>query len=173
MIFFGNIGWWYWAATDTFLFLGLSGRPDFFYAAVASSLASAVHFALRERSISAFPVQVRIAYISILFLALQPPLHPLFWLPAIGTLIMVLFGYCLLARILSLLPWNRRGPLSWHAVRRTFFSKPVEGRVCRPAAERDGQRVVTPIFATVKSFNRRESCMMQMLAVSVPAWLAG
>lgn len=129
MILFSDIGWWYWATADSFLFLGLTGRPDAFYAALALSLASAVHFALRERSITAFPVQVRIAYAAILFLALQPPLHPLFWLPAIGTLIMVLFGYCLLARTLSLLPWNRRAPLSWPMVRRTFLSKPVKGNI--------------------------------------------
>jgi hypothetical protein len=129
MIFLYDIGWWYWATTDVFLFVGLSGHPDAFYAAAALSLVSAVHFALRERSVTAFPVQVRIVYVSILFFALWPPFNPLFWLPAFGTLIMVLFGYCLLARTLSLLPWNRREPLSWQAVRRTFLSKPVKGNI--------------------------------------------
>jgi hypothetical protein len=34
----------------------------------------------------------------------------------------VLFGYCLLGRILSLAPWNHWQPLSFRLVRRTFLS---------------------------------------------------
>jgi hypothetical protein len=57
-----------------------------------------------------------------LLLALWEPLNWLFWLPAIGTPAQVLFGYCTLARCLSLMPWNRREPLSTELVRRTFLS---------------------------------------------------
>jgi hypothetical protein len=119
----------YWAAIDVLLFAGLGLGADAFYAAIALSLVSTIHFALRERSIAAFPVQVRITCSAILCLALWRPLHELFWLPALGTLVMVLFGYCRLARCLSLLPWNRREPLSWRLLRQTFLSRSVKGSV--------------------------------------------
>jgi hypothetical protein len=42
---------------------------------------------------------------------------------------MVLCGYCLLARCLSLLPCNRTQPLTIGLLRRTFISPPVEGSI--------------------------------------------
>ena len=42
---------------------------------------------------------------------------------------MVLFGYCLLARVLSLFPWNRTEPFSMQLVLSTFFSAPVPGNI--------------------------------------------
>jgi hypothetical protein len=134
MILISEMSWWYWAVTDVLLWAGLIGRPEAFYTAAVLSLAQAIHFGLRERNIWAFPVQVRIAYASILLLALWSPLHWLFWLPAIGTLALVLFGYCLLARLLSLLPWNRHEPLSWQLFGRVLLAKPVRGSVLQGLA---------------------------------------
>jgi hypothetical protein len=50
----------------------------------------------------------------------------------------VTFGYCTLARCLSLLPWNRSEPLSFALLRRTFLSRPVKGSVLQglPALHR-------------------------------------
>jgi len=96
-----------------------------------------VHFRLREGSFAAFPVQVRLAYTAILLVALWTPMNWLFWIPAIGTPAQVLFGYCALARCLSLLPWNRREPLSRRLVWRTFAAKPVRGNILQ------GQPAVT------------------------------
>ncbi len=129
MILARDIGWWYWATTDVLLIGGLGFRPGALYAAAALSLLSTVHFSLRERSVTAFPVQVRCTYAAFHCLGLWPPIRQLLWLPAAGTLVMVLFRYCLLARSLSLLPWNRREPLSWQLLRRTFLSPPRAGNV--------------------------------------------
>ena len=38
---------------------------------------------------------------------------------------LLVFGYCLMARTVSLLPWNRAEPLTLDLLRRTFFSAPV------------------------------------------------
>jgi hypothetical protein len=84
---------------------------------------------LREGGFSAFPVQVRLAYTALLLLALWEPMNWLFWLPAIGTPAQVLFGYCTLARCLSLLPWNRGEPFSWRLVWRTFSAATVKGSI--------------------------------------------
>lgn len=129
MIQFREICWWYWAVTSVLLFAGLAGRFEAFQLAAGLSAFQIIHFRLREGSFSAFPVQVRVAYTAMLLLALWEPMRWLFWVPAIGTPARVLFGYCTLARCMSLLPWNRREPLSWRLVRRTFFSPPVKGNI--------------------------------------------
>lgn len=129
MIQFREICWWYWAVTSVLLFGGLAGRFEAFQLAAGLSAFQIIHFRLREGSFSAFPVQVRIAYTAILLLALWEPMRWLFWVPAIGTPARVLFGYCTLARCMSLLPWHRREPLSWRLVRRTFLSPPVKGNI--------------------------------------------
>jgi hypothetical protein len=129
MILYREISWWYWAVTATLLIIGLAGRFEAFYLATALSAVQIVHFRLRENSFAAFPVQVRVAYTGLLAVSLWEPMNWLFWIPAIGTPAQVLFGYCTLARCLSLLPWNRREPLSLGLVRRTFLSRPVLGSV--------------------------------------------
>jgi hypothetical protein len=60
---------------------------------------------------------------------LWKPLGILHWIQFVGTWALVLSGYCLMARVLSLLPWNRTEPLSAALVRRTLFSPPTRGNV--------------------------------------------
>lgn len=129
MIQIREISWWYWAATSVLLIAGLAGWPPGFVLAVGLSLIQVVHFRLAEGGWRAFPVQVRVAYFLILAATLWPPIHWLVWVPAIGTPAQVLFGYCLLARTLSLLPWNRRERLTWALVWRTYTTPPVKGSI--------------------------------------------
>jgi len=138
MIEYREISWWYWAVTSVLLIAGLAGWLAAFQLAAGLSAWQIIHFRWREGRFSAFPVQVRIAYTAILLLALWEPMRWLFWVPAIGTPARVLFGYCTLARCLSLLPWNRTEPLTWRLVRRTFFSPPVKGSILQglPAISR-------------------------------------
>lgn len=129
MIDYRKLSWWYWAATTVLLVAGLAGQFEAFKLAVALSAFQIVHFRLSEGSFIAFPVQVRTAYTAILLIALWPPMNWLYWVPAIGTAAQVLFGYCFLARTLSLMPWNRREALSWRLFWRTYFSRPVRGNI--------------------------------------------
>ena len=129
MIMYKELSWRYWAVTAILLIVGLVGQFEAFYLATALSAVQIVHFRFREGSFAAFPVQVRAAYTAILLLALWPPLNWLFWVPGVGTLAQVLFGYCFLARCLSLLPWNRREPLAWGLVWRTYISPPMKGNI--------------------------------------------
>jgi hypothetical protein len=129
MILYRELSWWYWAVTAVLLITGLAGWFEAFYLAAVLSAVQIVHFRFREGRFAAFPVQVRAAYTAILLLALWTPMNWLFWVPGIGTLAQVLFGYCLLARCLSLLFWNRRDPLSWRLVWRTYSSPPVKGNI--------------------------------------------
>lgn len=129
MLEFRRIGWWYWLGTAPLLSWGLMGNPIGFVLAIALTVVQLAHFIVRERRLDAFPVQLRIGYLLLLLLALPGPMQWLYWLPGIGTWAQVLFGYCLLARVLSLLPWNRQQPLGARLVIRTLFSRPVRGSV--------------------------------------------
>ena len=55
------------------------------------------------------------------------------WVWAITTALLV-FGYCLLARSLSLLPWNSHERYTLSRLRRTFFSAPDLDRVMMNSA---------------------------------------
>ncbi len=129
MIEYRDIGWWYWLVTAVLLTLGVLGHVEGFLAAIGLTLFQLVHFTLREGSIAAFPVQVRFWYLLLLLAALPGPMRLLYWVPTIGTWAQVIFGYCTMARLVSLFPWNREEPFSWKLVARTFFSRPVRGSV--------------------------------------------
>lgn len=80
------------------------------------------HIVRLTRDITAFPVQVRGAYLGLLLTGLWGPLLWIHWMQLAGTTARILAGYCLLARMLSLAPWNRRQPLTSGLVQRTFLS---------------------------------------------------
>jgi hypothetical protein len=122
-------GWWYWLATASLLTAGLAGHSPAFLLAIALTVVQLVHFIVREKSATAFPVQVRFFYLLLLLVALPEPLNVVYWLPAVGTWARVLSGYCTMARCVSLLPWNRSERFSLDLLRRTFLSRPVPGNI--------------------------------------------
>jgi hypothetical protein len=116
--------WWAWLVTAISLAIGMLGIPRAFLIAMALTLAQGVVFFVKDRSLSTFSVQLRVAYLSLLALCYLPAMRWLYCLPTIGTFALVIFGYCLMARFLSLLPWNSSEPYSVDRIRRTFFSAP-------------------------------------------------
>lgn len=124
-----RISWCYWLLTVLLLSGGLLGWRNGFVLAVGLTVVQLVHFVARERRLLAFPVQVRLSYLLLLCAALPESMRWLYWLPATGTWAQVLFGYCPLARMLSLLPWNRRQPMSLALVKHTFLAAPVRGSI--------------------------------------------
>lgn len=130
------LSWWYWLVIVAFLTAGVTGWVTGFLFAIGLAAFQLIHFAIREGSISSFPIQVRFGYllVLVLFLVLPPNLQWLYWLPVIGTWTTVLFGYCPMARIVSLLPWNRKEPFSLDLLKRTFLSAPVRGSILFPTA---------------------------------------
>jgi hypothetical protein len=124
-----DMGWWYWLATDIALASALLGGPLGFAPVVGITLVQAAHYFGRERRLRAFPVQVRLGYLGLLLLGQWTPLYFIYWIQLAGTTAMVCFDYCPLARFLSLMPWNRREPLTPSLVWRTFLSPPVRGGI--------------------------------------------
>lgn len=129
MIEYRNLSWWYWLVTVGFLTAGLAGWPTAFLWATGLTIFQIGHYVIRERSVTAFAIQVRVGYLLVLLVAWPPKLQLIYWLPMIGTWVRVLFGYCTMARTVSLLPWNRREPLSFDLLRRTFLSAPIRGGI--------------------------------------------
>ncbi len=129
MIEYKDIGWWYWLVTAGLLTLGVSGEPAGFMLAISLTVFQLVHYTIREKGIKAFPVQVRFWYLMLLIVALPEPLQLIFWIPTIGTWAQIIFGYCTMARWVSLLPWNRSEQFSLKLLKKTFFSRPTRGSV--------------------------------------------
>jgi hypothetical protein len=129
MIDYTRIAWWYWLVTACLLSIGVAGQDAGFLLAMGLTVVQLVHFTVREGSVTAFPIQVRVAYLALLLLCWPQPMRLLYWLPTIGTWAQVLFGYCLMARTVSLLPWNRPDPFTAGLLVRTYAARPVRGSI--------------------------------------------
>ena len=129
MIDYKELSWWYWLVTACLLTAGVAGYPSAFLIAIGLTVFQLIHFAIRARSITAFPVQVRFWYLILLLVALPKPLQIIYWVPTIGTWAQLIFGYCTMARCVSLFPWNRSESFSLGLLLRTFISRPVRGNI--------------------------------------------
>lgn len=124
-----SLSWWYWLASVCLLAAGVAGWAMGFKLAIGLTAVQLIHFTLRERKLVLFPIEVRLGYLLLLLIALPQSLQWLYWLPLLGTVAQVLFGYCPMARAISLLPRNRKQPFSFALLRHTFISAPVRGNI--------------------------------------------
>jgi hypothetical protein len=132
--------WWYWLLTVLALGTRVAGWKGGLPVAVGLTTLQGIHLGLRSRSLTALPVQVRAAYLGLLLLGSWPPLRALHRAQLVGTTALLVFDYCALARMLSLLPWNRRAPLTLARLRATFLSPPVRGSIAA-ALDRGGATI--------------------------------
>jgi hypothetical protein len=102
----------YWQATAALLAAHFGGWQAGLPLAIALNLAQALHFSAVRRSGRALDVQVRWLYLALLLLGTVPPLAWLHALQAAGLFALLVADYCLAARLLVLMPWNRRVPFS-------------------------------------------------------------
>ena len=135
MIEYKDIGWWYWLVTAILLTIGVLGNELGFTLAIGLTIFQLIHYIIREKSITAFPVQVRFWYLLLLVVSLPGMMQWLYWVPCIGTWAQIIFGYCAMARLVSLWPWNRDENLSLKYLFKTFLSRPVKGSVQQGFAE--------------------------------------
>lgn len=125
--------WWAWTLTAILLTIGLFGSPLAFVVAMVVTFIQGIALLLREKNVLAFSVQLRIAYFMLLGICYVPSMRWLYWLPMVGTFALAIFGYCLLARVLSLFPWNRQETLSADLIFRTILSRPDLSRLTIPS----------------------------------------
>ncbi|MEZ5588987.1 MAG: hypothetical protein R3E46_18120 [Sedimenticolaceae bacterium] len=124
-----DTGWRYWLITVVLLSAGVAGWSPGFAGALGLTVVHTLHYLWRERGVLSFPVQVRTGYLLLLLVSLPGPMQWLYWVPTIGTWAQVLFGYCAMARIVSLMPWNKHGQYSWQLFWRTFTARPTRGNI--------------------------------------------
>jgi hypothetical protein len=124
-----DIGWWYWLASSLSLWLALTINPAAFNVALLIGAFQLLHYIIAERSVTAFPVQIRIGYLCVLLTAVPEAYQWILWIPAIGTTLRVLTGYCIMARNLMLLPFNRQEKLTLHFIKTAYLTPPVQGNV--------------------------------------------
>lgn len=129
MIDYKEFSWWYWLVTACLLTVGVSGYPDGFLIAIGLTVFQLIHYMLRKRSVTAFSIQVRFWYLMLLLVSLPESMQVVYWIPTVGTWAQVIFGYCTMARCVSLWPWNRNERFSVSLLKKTFFSRPVHGSI--------------------------------------------
>lgn len=123
-----SLSWWYWVPTVDMLGMGvISGWSTAFHIAIAITVVQFAHYAWRTQSPLSFPAQHRLAYLALMLIGQLPGLHALYWAPMITVSTLLLFGYCPIARALSLAPWNRSEPLTWSLVKHAFTEKSERG----------------------------------------------
>lgn len=108
--------WWHWAATVPLLAAHFAGATWAVPTAIALCTAMIAYYFARVRHWKPPPVQIRVGYLVLLVAALLPAMGWINAVQLVGTTAMVSVGYCPLARMLSLLSWNRRERLSWSLV---------------------------------------------------------
>lgn len=105
-----------WAVTAPLLAASLAGVSGALGAALGLCAVSTLYYGMTLQSLRPYRVQVRLGFMTVAGLALLPELHRVLWIPLVGTTAQVLVGYCPMARLLDLMPWNREGQLTWRAV---------------------------------------------------------
>lgn len=118
-----------WFITWVLLLAGLHDRVFYEYVVIFSLLHAVMFLILFGLRLNAFPVQVRIAYF--LWVAVGtyvPYMVILLYITMIGLATNLFLGYCPLARMMYLMPWNREEPFSLELLKRVFISAPVSGQ---------------------------------------------
>jgi len=126
--------WVLWFVTWLGLVGGLYDQIYFEYVVIFSALHAALFLLLHGFSVKPFPVQVRIAYfIWVAAGTYIPNLTILMYITLVGLATNLFLGYCPLARMMCLMPWNRQEAFSLSLLGRVFFSAPMPGKF-KPAA---------------------------------------
>ena len=125
--------WVLWFITWLGLVLGVFASLYFKYVVIFSALHALLFLILFQFKIKPFPVQVRLAYFFWVAVGTYVPyMLFLMYITLVGLATNLFLGYCPLARMMNLMPWNRQEKLSLDLFRRIFFSAPVTGRFQPP-----------------------------------------
>lgn len=123
--------WWHWALTVPLLAAHVAGFAYAIEAAIVLCAIMSGYYFVRIGAVKPFPVQLRLAYLAWLTCGILPGFQWMHWIALLGTTAMVTVGYCPLARMLKLLPFNRNEPLTPDLIWRLFFQDPCVGGLVR------------------------------------------
>jgi len=102
-----DIRWWFWTTTLVCIVAAVAGWTPGYYAVMAISGLQVLFFLAQEKSLSAFPTQIRVVYLALTLLGLWPEVRLPVYALLLGTVMVTLFGRCAIALILRRMPWNR------------------------------------------------------------------
>lgn len=121
--------WILWFITWLGLLAGLYDRVYWEYVVLFSALHAVLFLGLNGFGVKPFPVQVRIAYLIWVTIGTYAPYMVfLMYITMVGLASNLFVGYCPLARMMYLMPWNRDDAFSAGLLTRVFFSPPVAGK---------------------------------------------
>jgi hypothetical protein len=115
-----------WAVTAPLLAASMGGVPGTLEAALALCAISTVYYLAKLRALRPYRVQVRLGFMAVVLLSMLPALEVIRWVPVLGTSSQVLFGYCPMARLLDLAPWNRERGVAWKDIVEVVTRPPGE-----------------------------------------------
>jgi len=103
-----DIRWWFWAMTLAFIVAAVAGWVTAYYVVIGISAVQVIFFLLQEKSLSAFPTQIRVVYFACTLFGLWPEVRLFIYIILLlGTAMVVFFGRCSIALVLQHMPWNR------------------------------------------------------------------
>lgn len=104
-----DIRWWFWLVTLATIIAALLGWEPGYPIVILISAVQVVFFLVQEKSISAYPVQIRIVYFLFSLFGLAPGLLRIIMVIVLllGTIMVTFFGRCMIAQLLKLMPWNK------------------------------------------------------------------
>lgn len=105
---FSNPFWWLWFVTLALILSAVAGWTLGYFLVIGISALQILIFLVREGSLSAFPVQVRLVYFAWTLLGLWPTGRLVAYLLLfVGTFMAVFFNRCSISMLLKGAPWNR------------------------------------------------------------------
>jgi len=121
--------WCLWFVTWAGLVAGVFDSVFFEYVVYFSAGHALLFLVLFRFAVYPFPAQVRIAYLVWVAVGTYAPYMVfLMYITLVGLATNLFLGYCPLARMMCLLPWNRDQHLSIELVGRIILSPPVTGK---------------------------------------------
>ncbi len=100
--------WWIWTITLGFIVAALTGWTPGYYLVIIISAFQVFLFFIRERSLLAFPTQIRSVYFALTLMGFwETGRLPFYVLLCLGTVMVVFFGRCSISLLLKYMPWNR------------------------------------------------------------------
>jgi len=103
-----DIHWWFWFLTLIFIIVAIAGWPQAYNIVIFISAIQVIYFLIREKSLTAFPVQIRLVYFGLSLFGLWPEVRLIVYiLLLLGTIMVTFFGQCSIAAVLKVMPWNK------------------------------------------------------------------
>lgn len=103
-----DMRWWFWVTTLTFVVAAVAGWVPGYYVVTCISAVQVLFFFAQEKSLAAFPTQIRIVYFAFTLFAFWPEVRLFIYIILLlGTVMVTFFGRCSIALALKHMPWNR------------------------------------------------------------------